>query len=114
MEYAESTLIPAVKDDCQKTFIHKCKEVQEAFQKLGASSVYEKLKLCAKREKSAEDESLFERYAKDLESQYKQLLEAGETIELKKEYEEAIDVFGKNPNAWPKPVRNRLACFINT
>ncbi|KPQ20222.1 hypothetical protein [Halomonas sp. HL-93] len=114
VEYAERTLIPAFRDDCKKTFGHKCKEIQEAFQNLGVSSVYEKLKLCAKREKSPDDESLFERYAKDFHSQYEKLLEAGELIELQKEYEQAIDLFGKNPKSWPDSVRNRLARFINT
>lgn len=114
VKYAESTLISATKKDCKKTFSHKCKEIQEAFQSLGISSIYEKLKLCAKREKLADDESKFERLGKDFYSEYERLLEEGETVELKKEYEEAMKLFGKNVNAWPDSVRNRFARLINT
>lgn len=114
VEYAEITLIPAVRSDYKKTFDHKCKEIKEAFQNLGVASVYEKLKLCAKREKLPDDESLFEEYAKDFHSQYEKLLKAGELIELKKEYRQALDLFGKNPSIWPESVRKRLAPFINT
>ncbi|MBU2072316.1 MAG: hypothetical protein KKE08_12670 [Gammaproteobacteria bacterium] len=114
VKYAESTLISATKKDCKKTFSHKCKEIQHAFQNLGISSIYEKLKLCAKREKLTDDESNFEHLGKDFYSEYERLLGEGETVGLKREYEEAKDLFGKNINAWPDSVRNRLARLINT
>ena len=57
--YCEVVLLPLVKRDCEKTFGHQPKETVLAFYNLHTSMIYEKLALCAKREKNKIDEKRF-------------------------------------------------------
>lgn len=49
--YCESVLLKATKSDCYKTFAHQPKATREAFSNLHTSKIYDKLRLCAQREK---------------------------------------------------------------
>lgn len=112
IEYAESILIPAIKHDCQKIFNHKCKEIQQAFQNLGISEVYDKLRLCAKRERIPNDESKYEQRSIDAYERYIELLKKGEEIELKKEYKQTLATFGSDTGKWPKVLLNSFNSLI--
>jgi len=98
ISYSENRIIGAIEADCQIAFGHKCNEVQQAFKSLGISEIYDKLRLCAKREGNSDDEKMYGERSLEAHNTYSKLLEAGEKIELLKEYNEAITVFGSNSN----------------
>ena len=112
--YATSVLIPAVQKDCSQVFIHKPKKIQSAFAHSGASEIFDKLRLCAKREGSLKDELRFQQLAESELEKYQLQLKLGEEEVLKKEYRENVDIFGVDTNEWPEALRNRFVGFINT
>lgn len=59
-QYGETTLFEAITLNCQKMFYQRPTETQLAFIHLYKSKVYDKLRLCAKREKQNEDVNLFQ------------------------------------------------------
>lgn len=114
IEFSERVIIPAIEEDCLKAFNHKCREVQQAFQSLGMSEVYDKLRLCAKREKIPSDESKYEQLSIEAHERYTELLEIGEKIELKKEYKENLTIFGSDTGKWPRVLLKRFDSLLNT
>ncbi|GIU09190.1 MULTISPECIES: hypothetical protein [unclassified Shewanella] len=114
VEYSENVLVPAIEEDCRRTFNHKCREIQQAFQSLGISEVYDKLRLCAKREKIPSDESKYGKLSIEAYERYTELLETGEKIELKKEYNENLTIFGSVTGKWPRGLLKRFDSLINT
>lgn len=114
IDYSINTLIPAVEKDCSIAFSHKCKEIQKAFTHLGTSQIYDKLRLCAKREKKKDEEVLYENLSEESWQKYEQFLSVGERIELKREFEEAFQIYGVSTDSWPDVIKRRFADLINT
>ncbi|WP_017219792.1 hypothetical protein [Moritella dasanensis] len=59
-EFCKTYLFISIKRDCDKTFAHKPKETGSAFIHLHTTMVYDKLLLCAKREKCQDDMARFQ------------------------------------------------------
>lgn len=54
-EYCNNFLFTLIKKECKNTFGHQSSETINAFINLHSSMVYDKLRLCAKREKQSAD-----------------------------------------------------------
>ncbi len=111
VDYTENVLIPYIKQDCCKVFGHRCEEMQQAFQFINISKAYDKLRLCAKREKVPGDELKFEQLSLDAHERYANLLPKAELIELKKEYKKYQSLYGKDYSLWPGRL-SRFDCLI--
>ena len=110
--YCEKTLIPLVSRISERTFHHKCKEIQHAFISLSIYKIYNKLELCAKREKMDSDKSKFSSKAESYYQLYETNLVKGEEIELEKEFLEAKDILGNDFNECPDTFKRRFSHYI--
>ena len=111
--YCEKTLIPLVSVISERTFHHKCKEIQHAFLSLSIYKMYNKLELCAKREKLDSDKSKFSSKAVSYYQLYETSLAKGEEIELEIEFLEAKDIWGPDFNKWPNTFKCRFSHHIS-
>lgn len=112
ISYSEDNIIFAIEADCRKTFGHKCKEIQQAFHSIGISEVYDKLRLCAKREGIIDDETKYKALSLEAYEKYSKLLKIGEKIELEKEFDEANTLFGTNKDKWPAILLKKFDSLI--
>lgn len=113
IDYSINALIPALKQDCYITFSQKCEEIQEAFIQLGVAQIYDKLRLCANRENNKEDEALYAQQSEESWKEYERLLSVGERIELRKGFEEAVEIYGPSIDSWPDIIKKRFTNLIN-
>jgi hypothetical protein len=112
IEFSKNVLPLAIEKDCQKTFHQKPLEIQQAFYNLEISAIYDKLRLCAKRENIPRDESKFEQLSIEAFDLYTELLDKGEKIALNKEYKESLTIFGLDTNKWPKVLLIKFDSLI--
>lgn len=110
--YCIEVLIPMEKVFTQGVFSHKCKEIQDAFINLSVYKIYNKLALCAKREKLKTDESKFLKEASSYYHLYQTNLALGERIELDLEFREAKEIWGANYSEWPTSYKDRFSNYI--
>ncbi|SEH07617.1 hypothetical protein [Candidatus Venteria ishoeyi] len=93
--FCENYLIPNGQEKVKSSFSHKCLEIQQAFCSLHVSDIYNKMALCAKREKAISDESKFEEFSKKYRAEYEELIEQGEKVEKEKRYKRLINRHGR-------------------
>jgi hypothetical protein len=111
--YCIETLIPLIIGVNERTFSHKCKEIQHAFISLSVYKVYNKLELCAKREKTDADKSKFSSKAVSYYQLYETNLVKGEKIELELEYLEAKNIWGTDLSKWPDIFKRKFSHYIS-
>ncbi|MEJ6122254.1 hypothetical protein MT390_10330 [Vibrio sp. 2-Bac 85] len=111
-KYCIEFLIPMDSRAAQDDFSHKCKELQRAFISLSVYKIYNKLALCAKREKLKTDESKFLKEASSYYHLYETNLALGERIELDLEFREAKEIWGANYSEWPTSYKDRFSNYI--
>lgn len=112
VDYSLGTLIPAVKNDCAIAYSHKCREIKESFTNHSISQIYDKLRLCAKREGNIEDEVFYAKLSEGAWREYERLLSVGERIELEKEFKEALKLYGASTSDWPSFIKKKFIDFI--
>lgn len=111
-QYCEEILIPLISNINERNFSHKCKEIQYAFISLSIHKIYNKLKLCAKRENKEDDKSKFSSKAILYYQLYRDNLVKGEKIELELGYTEARSIWGGDHSKWPESLKRRFSQYI--
>ena len=112
-KHCTEVLIPMDSRITQDAFSHKCRELQHAFISLSVYKIYNKLALCAKREKLKPDESRFLEEASSYYHLYETNLAAGEKIELDLEFIEAKNIWGVDYAEWPESYKNIFSNYIS-
>lgn len=110
--YCERVLIPMVSRANERNFSHKCKEIQHAFISLSLYKIYNKLELCAKREKINFDKLKFSARAASYYRLYEDYLVAGEKVELESEFMKAKEILGVDFNEWPEIYKRTFSSLI--
>lgn len=105
-------LVPDIREAVQRGMGHRCIEIQEIHFYQYIAMVYDKLRLVAKREKEQADEARFFKEYEFYENKWGELQPAAEKIELKKEFEEMIDVFGPYTSVWPDIIQKQFEAML--
>ena len=107
-KYAENLIVPILKtiQALNKEKAHKIDSLEVAFSELQCSRVYDKLRLCAKREKHQADEKRFEEQSNNHIKNYHIWLEKGQVERKRKQRQDLIDVFGEDVSNWPTSLRH--------
>jgi len=113
-KYCLEVLIPLVIKINRKIFSDNCKQTQVAFICLSVSKIFNKLVLCAKREKNEDDQFKFYYKEKEYYKKYEEYLSAGD--QLQTEFFDLVmnDTFGLEPEKWPETFKNKYSCFIES
>ena len=103
-QYSLGFLIPRIQSDVARVFSDKTKSMQQWFALGVEINVYDKLRLCAKREKVSADESRYEEMIDNLRREHEELKNVSETEQLKAEFEHTVRLFGPYNSAgdWPE------------
>ncbi|PYE35594.1 hypothetical protein DFP83_101483 [Idiomarina fontislapidosi] len=107
IKFADKELIPKLVEDYDKSTL-----TEKAFICLYVGKVFEKLALNAKRANKVEDEVFFTGRAREMEDSYLKLIDVGKTDDLKREFKEAIEVFGEDHNCWPEVLKRKFQPII--
>ncbi len=108
IEYAYENLIPALREDCRKTFPHKPAEIRNALFEVGCHQIFDKLRLNAKREKLKGDEIKFEELSRQHLAEHKRLRKIGEDKDFLIEYRKIRQLYGDDSATWPPPIYKRF------
>lgn len=106
-------IIPKLNKVNQATFSHKCIDIQEAFLNLKLHNLYSKLALCAEREKALEDKDKYTELGRKYFVDYEKLLVIGTEIENKKEFHDAVKLYGKDSADWPFLMKQRFSVYLD-
>lgn len=103
-QYCFGFLIPRIQSDVERVFSDKAKSMQQWFALGVEINVYDKLRLCAKRENVSADESRYEEMIDSLSAEYEELEKVSEMEQLKAEFKYTVRLFGPYNKAgdWPE------------
>lgn len=104
--YVLSRVLPILEKTKQKAFQHKSDMTQLAFIELYLYRIYDKLRLCAKREKQSADEQRFTAESKSHYGNYERYLALGMEHDKKMERAELAELFGGDVNYWPDSLKH--------
>lgn len=110
--YCKKVLIPMVSRTNEHIFSHKCKEIQLAFISLSIYKIYNKLELCAKREKINSDRLKFSIKAASYYQLYETNLTEGNKVELQLEFLEMKALWGLNYDDWPEGFTHKFSSLM--
>jgi len=99
--YISSKLIPVAVAVRKKAFSHQNNMIQDAYCYLLLSEIFDKVRLCAKREKVADLEALYSKKSDEQYELYLSSLEKGETIQGEESEKELKRIFGSDKSKWP-------------
>jgi len=113
-EHCVEVLIPLIIKINKKIFSGSCKKTQISFICLSISKLFNKLGLCAKREKIEIDQIKYHKKEKEYYKKYEEYLSASE--ELHNEFFNLImdDTLGLEIDKWPKNFKNKFSFFIES
>lgn len=111
IEYSLNELLPALFEDCRRTFSQKPEEIQEAFYELGCHQIFDKLRLNAKREKLLDDEIRFKTLSEQHFLKYQNLLNVGENRDFHNQYCNIRDLFGNDSSSWPQSILTKFGDY---
>jgi|AntDeeMinimDraft_8_1070380.scaffolds.fasta_scaffold00323_3 hypothetical protein len=107
IEFANKELIPKLVQSYEESG-----STGRAFICLYVGKVFEKLALNAKRENKVEDELFFTGRAKDMDDSYLKLMEVGKIEDLKAEYHEMLELFGRDHSKWPASILKKFDTIL--
>ncbi|WP_305422558.1 hypothetical protein [Photobacterium leiognathi] len=110
--YCKKVIVPNLKSHNESIFSHKCVEIRDAFFNLALHKMYAKLSLCAKREKIRDEEENYNKLSDDAFIKYQSQLAIGERIEDRKGFDQALEMFGKDPNDWTNIFKMKYLHFL--
>lgn len=111
-KFCLNELVPDIRLAFQRGMSQKCVEIQDVHFYQCVSKIYDKLRLSVKREKEENDEARFIKEFNFYESKWRYLQPIAEKIEQEKEYQEMLEVFGKDTSSWPEVVRRRFDSIL--
>ena len=115
-EYCTKTLIPLVKENIENVFYDKPAVTKKFFLFGVLVNIYDKLRLCAKREKNTKDFKKYDKQVFALTTQLDDLRIKSDKAALKVEYKTLAECFGDintNYDQWPVTLRKRYKAFHN-
>lgn len=103
-QYRFGCLIPRIQSDVERVFSDKAKSMQQWFALGVEINVYDKLRLCAKRENVSADEARYKEIIDKLSREYEELKKFSEMEQLKAEFQYTVRLFGPYNKAgdWPE------------
>jgi hypothetical protein len=111
-KYCIEHLIPDVTKAIKKGMKHRCVEIQDVYVHLYIEQIYDKLRLSAKRERNVTDESRFTNEQVYHHERFLQLQPEAEKIEMKKEFNEAKQIFGSDTSKWPNVIKKQFESLL--
>lgn len=103
--YISSKLIPVAIAVRQKAFSHQNDMIQDAYCHLLLSEIFDKVRLCAKREKIADLEALYSKKSNEHYEFYLSSLERGEAVQSEESEKELKRIFGSDKSKWPDSLK---------